>query len=128
MPTAYEFIKLGMNLQHLRSIASSSIFLGTSLVEFPNLDANQPQIRCSVKKTVELLRSVLLQLDEFGFHRAREAMAPLEPMRAEMEKALSQAPQGDELILRDHFANVLIEHVKNVMVVLKEEASMHPAG
>ena len=33
----YEFIKLGMNLQHLRSIASVSIIPATSLVAFPNL-------------------------------------------------------------------------------------------
>jgi hypothetical protein len=123
MPTAYEFIKLGMNLQQLRSTASASIFLGTSLVEFQNLEENQPLVRCSVRKTVENLRAVLAQLDEFGFTRTLEAMAPLEPMRAEMEQALSQAPPGDELMLRDHFADKIVEHIKYVQVVLKEEAS-----
>ena len=123
MPTAYEFIKLGMNVQQLRSIASASIFLGTSLVEFPNLEENQPAVRCSVRKTVELLRSVRLQLEEFGFTRTIQAMAALEPMRTEMEQALSQAPPQDELMLRDHFANALVEHMKHVQIVLKEEAS-----
>ena len=54
----YEFIKLGMNLQHLRSIASVSIIPATSLVAFPNLEENQPGVRCSVRKTVELIKSV----------------------------------------------------------------------
>jgi hypothetical protein len=123
MPTAYEFIKLGMNLQQLRSIASTSIFLGTSIVEFENLEENQPNVRCSVRKTVDLLKAVRIQLDEFGFTRSLEALQPIEPMQAEMEQALTQAPPGDELILRDPFANHLVGHIKNVLVVLKEEAS-----
>ena len=97
MPTAYEFIKLGQNVAQLRSIASQSIFLGTSLVEFANLEENQPGVRCTVKKTVDTLRAVLAQLDDFGFTRTLAAMAPLEPMRTEMEEALTQAPPGDEL-------------------------------
>lgn len=123
MPNPYEYIKLGMNLQHLRSIASNSIFLGTSLVEFTHLEENQPAVRCSVRKTVELMRSVVVQLQEFGFTRTLQAMLPLEPMRAEMEQALAQAPAGDELFLRDHFADRIVAHMKDVLVVLKEEAS-----
>ncbi len=126
MPTSYELIKLGMNLQHLRSIASNSIFLGTSLVEFTHLEENQPAVRYSVRKTVELLRSVVLQLQEFGYTRTLQALAPLEPMRVEMEQALAQAPPGDELTLRDHFADRIVAHMKDVLVVLKEEASAAP--
>lgn len=127
MPTSYELIKLGMNLQQLRSIASNSIFLGTSLVEFTHLEENQPAVRCSVRKTVELLRSVRVQLEEFGFTRTLQAMEPLAPMQAEMEQALSQAPRGDELSLRDHFADRLVAHMKDVLVVLKQESSNVPA-
>jgi hypothetical protein len=123
MPTAYEFIKLGMNVQQLRSLSSVSIFLGTSLVEFTHLEENQPDKRCSVRKTVELLRAVLAQLDDFGFTRTLAAMQPLEPMRKEMEEALSRVPQQESLTLRDHFADKIVEHMKNVMIVLKEEAS-----
>jgi hypothetical protein len=123
MPTAYELIKLGMNLQHLRSTASTSIFLGTSLVEFANLEENQPAVRCSVRKTVELLTAIRAQLQAFGFARSIEALAPLAPMQAEMEEALQHAPPGDDLILRDPFADKLVEHVKQLMVVVKEEGS-----
>jgi hypothetical protein len=123
MPTPYEYIKLGMNVQQLRSIASTSIFLGTSLVEFQNLEENQPNVRCSVRKTVDLLKAVKIQLEEFGFTRTLEALKPIEPMQQEMEQALSHAPGGDELILRDAFANNLVGHIKNVLIVLKEEAS-----
>jgi hypothetical protein len=122
MPTAYEYIKLGMNVQQLRSIASTSIFLGTSLVEFENLEENQPAVRCSVYKTVNLLKAVKVQLEEFGFTRTLEMLQPIEPMQQEMEQALGHAPPGDELILRDAFANTLVGHIKNVLLVLKEEA------
>ena len=119
----YQILKLGMNLQHLRSIASVSIIPATSLVAFPNLEENQPAVRCSVRKTVELLRAVRIQLEELGLSKTVAAMEPLEPMQKEMEEALAQAPQGGDLILRDQFANTLVEHVKNVMLVLKEESS-----
>lgn len=121
--SVYEFIKLGMNLQALRSIASVSIIPATSLVAFPNLEENQPALRCSVKKTVDLLKIVRVQLTEMGFRAALDAMAPLAPMQAEMEVALAQAPQGQDLILNDHFADKLITHVKNLAVLLKEEGS-----
>lgn len=116
----YEFIKLGMNLQHLRSIASVSIIPATSLVAFPNLEENQPGVRCSVRKTVELIKSVRIQLEGFGFSRTLAAMQPLEPMLRDMEQALASAG-GQDLILRDPFANDLVGHIKNLLVVLKEE-------
>lgn len=118
----YQILKLGMNLQHLRSIASVSIIPATSLVAFPNLEENQPASRCSVRKTVELIRAVRIQLEELGLASTLAAMEPLEPMQKEMEEALSQAPEGGDLILRDHFANTIVDHIKNVLLVLKEEA------
>jgi hypothetical protein len=118
----YQILKLGMNLQHLRSIASVSIIPATSLVAFPNLEENQPAMRCSVRKTVELIRAVGIQLEELGLTKTLAALEPLEPMQKEMQEALSQAPAGGDLILRDHFANTIVEHVKNALLVLKEEA------
>jgi hypothetical protein len=76
-----------------------------------------------VKKTVDLLKAVRAQLDDFGFSQSLAALAPLAPMQKEMETALSQAPRGDDLTLRDHFANLLVEHVKNLILVVKDEAS-----
>ncbi|HTN76232.1 MAG TPA: hypothetical protein VL096_13335 [Pirellulaceae bacterium] len=122
-PSLYEFIKLGMNLQHLRSIATVSIIPTTSLVAFPELDANQPGTRCSVRKTVELLKTVRVQLNAFGLTETVAAFAPLDPMQAEMEAALAKAAPGDDLILRDPFANRLVGHIKNLLVILKEETS-----
>ncbi len=118
----YEIVKLGMNLQALRDIASVSIIPGTSLVAFPNLEENQPVARCSVRKTVDLLKVVRLQITDMGFRATLDAMAPLSPMQAEMEAALAQS-QGQDLILNDHFADKLIGHVKNLIVLLKEEGS-----
>src|SRR5690349_4302497 len=97
----YEFIKLGINLKQLRDIATASILPTASLAAFPNLEENQPLQRCSVRKTVELLKTIRVQLTEFGLTGTLAALDPLVPMQAEMETALAQAPPGDNLILRD---------------------------
>lgn len=120
-PTAYQYVKLGMNLEYLRGINSVSILLGTSLVAFPHLMENLPAQRYGVLKVVELLRSVLIQLEELGLKQSLDAAAGFRSMLAEMEAFLAQTPQPAGAILQDHFANKLAGLAKQVALAVKQE-------
>ena len=119
--TNYQYVKLGMNLEYLRGTSSVSILLGTSLVAFPHLMENLPGNRYSVMKVVEVLRSLVIQLQELGLTRALAAAEPLRPMLAEMEAYISQTPTPEGAILQDHFANKLADLAKQVSLVVKQE-------
>ena len=122
--TLYQFAKLGMHMEYLRGIASVSIIPGTSLVAWPSLMDNQPGTRYAVKNVVEAIRAVKIQLESLGLTATLEqAKASWDSMLADMEAALAQAPQPQSVILRDEFANALIDQVKIVSQALKEETS-----
>jgi len=122
--TLYQFAKLGMHMEYLRGIASVSIIPGTSLVAWPSLMDNQPATRYAVKNVVETIRAVKIQLESLGLTATLEqARASWDSMLANMESALAQAPQPQSVILRDEFANALIDQVKIVAQALKEETS-----
>jgi len=120
-PTAYQYVKLGMNLEYVRSINSVSILLGTSLVAFPHLMENLPGNRCSVEKVIEVLRSLLIQLEEMGLTRTLAEAAAFRPMLARMEAYASQMRDPAGAILQDHFADKLVDVAKRVTFVLKQE-------
>ena len=56
----FQLAKLGAHVEYLRGIASVSIIPATSLVEFPQVMANQPETRYGVAKVVETIRALLL--------------------------------------------------------------------
>jgi hypothetical protein len=125
--TNYQYVKLGMNLEYLRGLNSVSILLATSLVAFPHLMENLPAQRYSVSKLVEVLRSLLIQLEEMGLTQTLAAAANFRPMLAEMEAYLGQTPNPQSAILQDHFANKLAQVAKQVALVLKQELGSTPA-
>jgi len=117
----YQLIKLGMNIEYLTGVSSVSVMLTTSMVAFPLLTENQPPARFSVRRITEVLKSLLIQLDDLGLERSLAAAEPLRPILAEMQKYLDQAPAPDGVILQDHFAEALLAHVRAWLPTLKEE-------
>jgi hypothetical protein len=119
--TPYQYVKLGMNLEYLRGTSSVSILLGTSLVAFPHLMENLPATRYSVMKVVEVLRSLLIQLQELGLSQSLAAAEGFRPMLADMEAYVKQTPSPEAAILQDHFANKLALLAKQVSLAVKQE-------
>ena len=122
--TLYQFVKLGTHLEFLRGIASVSIIPGTSLVAWPALMNNQPATRYSVMKVVEAMKAVQIQLQALGLTQSlQEASNRWDPLLAQMEAALAGSAQGAGVILRDEFANHLIEQTMIVIQAVKEETA-----
>jgi hypothetical protein len=119
----FQIAKLGAHVEYLRGIASVSIIPATSLVEFPQVMANQPETRFAVAKVVETIRAMLLQLEELQLPEAQAAAAPLGPMVQEMEQALAAAPNRNAVTLRDHFAERIVGHARLIGLALKQELS-----
>ena len=65
-PTAYQYVKLGSNLEFLRGVSTASVMQTKSLAEFPNLMNNFPPRRYAVVEVVKVLKSLLVQLHELG--------------------------------------------------------------
>ena len=119
----FQLTKLGAHVEYLRGIASVSIIPATSLVEFPQVMANQPETRFCVAKVVETIRALLLQLEEMKLPEAQGAAAPLVPLVEEMEQALAGAPNRNAVTLRDHFAERIVGHARLIGLALKQELS-----
>ena len=127
--TIYQYVKLGMHLEYLRGLASVSIIPGTSLVEWPSLMNNQPGTRFSVMKVVEAIKAIKIQLSALGLVDTLEHVTTrLDPMLAQMEAALDGSPQPADVILRDEFANVLIDQANVVVQALKEESAQRQSA
>lgn len=126
--TFYQYVKLGMNLEYLRGIASISIIPATSLVAFPRVMDNQPETRFRVQMVVNTLKAILAQLEDLELTESRTAAAVWEPMLKEMEEALASTPQPQTITLRDHFAEQLVAHANNVSLAVKEETSKRVGG
>ncbi len=119
----YQFVKLGMNLEYLRGIATISIMQAGSLAAFPQLMDNQPDARYRVANVVNVIRAILMQLESLGLKDSRAAAEALLPMLGEMEQALASTPQPQSMTLRDHFADKLVAHARNISLAVKEETS-----
>ncbi|MFN0021834.1 MAG: hypothetical protein ACKVP0_26610 [Pirellulaceae bacterium] len=124
----FQLAKLGAHVEYLRGIASVSIIPATSLVEFPQVMANQPETRFCVAKVVETIRALLLQLEEMQLTEAQAAAAPLCPMVQEMEQALAGAPNRNAITLRDHFAERIVGHARLIGLALRQELSSRQIG
>ena len=121
--TLYQYVKLGMNLEYLRGIASISIIPATSLVAFPRVMDNQPENRFRVQNVVNAVKALLVQLETMGLTESRSAAAVFEPMLAEMEAALASMQQPSTITLRDPFAELLVNHANNIALAVKEETA-----
>ena len=71
-PTAYQYVKLGSNLEFLRGISTASVMQTTSLAEFGNLLNNFSPRRYAVVEVVKVVKSLLVQLNELGLARVAE--------------------------------------------------------
>ena len=119
--TAYQYVKLGSNLEYLRGISSVSIMQAGSLAGFPNLLENLPRTRYSVKHVVEVILSLLVQLQEMQLTKSLETAEAFRPMVGEMETYLKQTPDPEGAFLNDHFADRLVAIAKQVAMVVKPE-------
>ncbi len=107
-PTAYQYLKLGSNLEFLRGICSVSIMQTTSLAGLPNLMANLPPYRYSAMRVAEVLRSLLIQLQEMGLAESLQVAEAFRPMLGQIEEYLAQVKSPQEAHLTDPFAERLI--------------------
>ena len=120
-PTAYQYAKLGSNLEFLRGISSVSLMQTTSLVAFPNLLGNLPAQRYSVPNVVEVVKSLLILLEEMQLEKSLEMAEHFRPMLAQMEEYIEKTPQPNAAFLQDHFADRLVAIARQVSMVLKPE-------
>ena len=122
-PTTYQYAKLGSNLEFLRGICSVSLMQTTSLVAFPNLLGNLPGQRYSVQRVVEVLKSLLIQLEEMDLKASLEIAEHYRPMLKDMEEYLAKNPNPETAFLLDHFADRLVEIAKHITIALKQDLS-----
>jgi hypothetical protein len=59
-PTAYQYVKLGANLEFLRGISTVSVMQTTSLAAWPSLLENLPARRYSAIRIVEAVKALLV--------------------------------------------------------------------
>jgi hypothetical protein len=120
-PTAYQYAKLGSNLEFLSGISSVSLMQTTSLAAFPNLLGNLPAQRYSVQRVVEVLKSVLIQLEDMDLKASLEIAEHYRPMLKDMEEYLAKNPNPQTAFLLDHFADRLVEISRHLTVALKQD-------
>jgi hypothetical protein len=120
-PTAYQYAKLGSNLEYVRGISCVSLMQTTSLVAFPNLLENLPAQRFNVQHVVEAVKSTLILLEEMKLEKSLEVAANFRPMLQQMEEYLASNPNPQTAFLQDHFANTLVAIAKQVAMVMKPE-------
>jgi hypothetical protein len=123
MPTGYQYAKLGSNLEYLRGICSASLSPTLDLSGYPDLSENLPERRYLVVNVVQVLRSLLVQLDELKLPQCCQAAEPLRPMHKEMEDYLSKSPTPQTTFLNDGFAQRLIMIAKQVILAARRDLS-----
>jgi hypothetical protein len=123
-PTAYQYLKLGSNLEFLRGICSVSIMQTTSLAGLPNLMANLPSYRYSAMHVAEVLRSLLIQLQEMGLAESLQVVEAFRPMLSEIEEYLAQVKSPQEAYLTDPFAERLITISRLLVSTVRKELGM----
>lgn len=117
----YQYVKLGMNLEYLQGVTSSSIKLTANLASFPELTENLPTQRFDATKVMAVVRSLLIQLEEMGLRETRSAADALAPMLTQVETYINENPTSSSIVLQDGFANKLVSVAKQISLVLKQE-------
>jgi len=123
MPTGYQYAKLGSNLEYLRGICSISLAQTENLAAFPDLMENLPAQRYLVVNVVEVLRSLLVQLQELQLPLSSQAAGPFHPMLTQMENFLSKSSTPRTASLNDAFAQRLIVVAKQVILAARRDLS-----
>ena len=123
LPTGYQYAKLGSNLEYLRGICSASLTPTGTLAAFPDLSENVPSQRYLVANVVQVLRSLLVQLQELQLPLSSQAAAPFHPMLREMEEFLAKSPAPRAAFLNDPFAQRLIVVAKQVILAARRDLS-----
>ena len=103
----YQYVKLGSNLEFLRGLATVSVIQTTSLVAFPNLMENLSSQRYSLVQVVNVLKSLLVQLEEMGLAQSLRAADAFRPMLKEMEVPV-RGSEPELAHLNDPFAERLV--------------------
>lgn len=117
----YQYVKLGMNLEYLQGVTSSSIKLTANLASFPELTENLPTQRFDATKVMAVVRSLLIQLEEMGLRETRSTADALAPMLTQVETYINENPTSSSIVLQDGFANKLVSVAKQISLVLKQE-------
>jgi hypothetical protein len=123
MASPADYLKLGLRAEYLRGISSVSIQRSADLQNYPILLENDPYRRYAVHRVVENLDGFLKQLGEMRLTKSAEAAEPLRPMLKEMQTALQQSAQPNDVILRDPWASRFIENIRSVVAVLEMEVA-----
>ena len=122
--TAYQYVKLGSNLEFLQGLATASLMQTTSLVAFPRLTENLPAQRYSVAHVANTVKSLLVQLEEMGLAQSLRAAEPFRPMLAEMEDFLARQSKPRPAQLKDPFAERLLALAKDLAAAVRSELGM----
>ena len=123
-PTAYQYVKLGSHLEFLRGIATASVMQTTSLAAFPELMGNLARRRYSVLQVVNVLKALLVQLEEMGLAESLRTAETFRPMLAEMEDFLGRQAKPEVAQLNDGFAERLIGLAKQLGTAVRSDLSM----
>jgi hypothetical protein len=121
--TGYQYAKLGSNLEYLRGICSVSLTPTASLKEFPDLRENVPTQRYLVANVVEVLRSLLVQVQQMNLPASQVAAQGLIPMLKEMEEFLGLSESSRAVFLDDAFAQRLVVLAKQVILAARHDLS-----
>ena len=122
--TAYQYVKLGSNLEFLRGLSTVSVMQTTSLAAFPNLLENLSARRYAVVQVVSVLKSLLVQLEEMGLPKSLREAEPFRPMLAEMEAYLSRQPTPQLAHLNDPFAERIVALAKHLGSAVRSELAL----
>ena len=122
--TAYQYVKLGSNLEFLRGISTASVMQTTSLAAFPNLTGNFSPRRYSVFNVVNAVKALLAQLQELGLAESLRAAEPMRPMLAAMEDYLAKQPNPQQAYLTDQYADRLVALAVQVGTAVRTELGM----
>jgi hypothetical protein len=123
-PTAYQYVKLGANLEYLRGISTVSIMQTTSLVAFPKLMENLPAMRYSAMRVAEVLKAILVQLQEIGLEQSLRMAEAYRPMLKEIEDYLATTTAPQAAFLNDQFAERLAVLAKQLGAAVRSELGM----
>jgi hypothetical protein len=122
--TAYQYVKLGSNLEFLRGLATVSVMQTTSLAAFPGLLENLPARCYSLPGLVNVVKSLLVQLEEMGMQRSLAVAEAFRPMLAEMDGYLARQTKPELAHLNDPFAERLVALAKVVGSAVRSELAV----
>ncbi len=122
--TAYQYVKLGSNLEFLRGLSTVSVIQTTSLAAFPGLMENLSAQRYSVLHVVNVIRSLLVQLEEMGLLQSLRVADAFRPMLAEMEDYLARQAKPELAHVTDPFAERLVALSKDLGSAVRSELGL----